>query len=386
MHKLLVVGTFAALTSTAFAQNFLGFNYNAGVGATSRGALSVGAGDVLNRIDGREYGGWGTGNPGFRTISSINFNVQDQDALLTPNELYDIVAYPEDPLNPHFPDPTQRMVLATGLLFPTSTANIVAYNITTTFGTAAQIPIQGSGDIFIGFAVPAAAGWPADGLSIHIVLGYQPSTAFTVYDIPGSGQQPQTPSTPDNSHGVSCFGGVPPYTYSAPRNLWLDIAHTTAAGVVLGITNQASYTMSNNPPPAGYGPAPGTGDFLSGVSPDVGQFDPLRSDDVTMEYYRAGAGATPLVFFFLGIGGIASPAAELPLSLFTPGTGVVCLDLVNSISLGLGQTATDEAWRTLTFGANGRSVLLGLPIGHQAVELELPTFQAHASPCGKQIL
>ena len=35
-------------------------------------------------------------------------------------------------------------------------------------------------------------------------------------------------------------------------------------GVVLGITNQASYTMSNNPPPAGYGPAPGTADALSG--------------------------------------------------------------------------------------------------------------------------
>lgn len=386
MHKILSLGLLAAIASPAFAQStFIGFNYNTGVGATSRGALSVGAGDVLNRIDGREYGGWGLGNAGFRTITSINFNIQDQDALLTPNEAYDIVAYPEDPLNPHYPDPTQRQVIVTGLTFPTSTAAITAYNITATPAVPAQVPIQGNGDIFIGFALPTATGWANDGLSIHIILGYQPSAAFTVWDNPGFGQQPVTPTTAATSHGLSCNNGVPPYTYNGTRQLYFDIAHSTSAGVVLGITNQTNYLPSNNPPPAGYGPAPGTAGMMSGVSPDVSGYDPLRVDDVTMEYYRAGAGAAPLAFFFLSIGGIVPAAAELPMSLFTPGDGVVCLNLVSAMSLGLANgTATDEAWYTLSFGA-GRSSLQGLPVGQQAIELDLTTFQAHASPCGKQV-
>ncbi|MCA8953101.1 MAG: hypothetical protein KDE27_26555 [Planctomycetes bacterium] len=373
----------AALASTAAAQDFIGFTYNEQVGATSRGSLGGAAGEVITRIDGDEYGGWGTDTAGMRTISSIFMIIQDQDAVATA-ETFDIYLYAEDPLNPGFPDLTTKTTFAmfeAGPPAPT-TGVISASAKVVTPATPVAVPIQGGGDIFISFEFAAAPGlgWPTDGLSSQICLGTQPSASFTVFDIPGGAQQPSSPAGPNNSHGLSNLGGA--LTYSSTRNWVIDVEHSTAGGVVLGVTNQTSCVGSNNPPPTGFGPAPGTADFMSGVSPDVVGFNAGRADDVTMEYFRVGSG-TPLVFFLADIGGFA---AEMPLSGLVAGaTGVSCVNIGSFLTLGFVVGSGDEAFLTTTFPAAVRPTLAGFPLIQQAVEFDTANGTAHASPCGRQV-
>jgi hypothetical protein len=262
---------------------------------------------------------------------------------------------------------------------------IAAAARTVTPTTPVAVPIQGGGDIFIAFSLPAAPGWATgvDGLSIQICLGYAPSTTFTVFDVPGQAQQPLTPSTPANSHGLS-YVAPGAAVYNGRRSLMIDVAHSTAGGVVLGITNQTSFLPSNNPPPAGWGPAPGTASFMSGVNPDVSQFDPLRADDVAMDYYRFGSGA-PLTVFLLNFGGFFP---ELPITAYgapAGSTGVACLNPGTSLNAGIAFGVNDEAFKVLTFGAAVRAALVGFPLVQQAIEFDTTTNLLHSSPCGRQV-
>jgi len=380
--KLLQAAIIAAITVPCFAQDWIGLNCNAATGATSRGAVGINAGEVMTRIDGEELAGWGAQTPGFRTVTSLFYVVQDQNAATPEN--YDIKLYPEDPLNPGFPQLTAGVVYRAGIAGPTGTG-IVALAMTVppaTPGVGDSVPIQGGGDVFVSFAVPAA-GWSADGLSFHIVLGYAPSASFTVYDIPGLAQGPTPPpaGAPWNSHGLSF---IPPaaISYSGRRNINIDVAHTTSGGRALAITNQTSYVASNNPPPAGWGPAPGTGDMLSGVNPDAVGGNPGRVDDMTMEYYRTGMGTGALVVFLYDLG---SFGPEVPVSFFTPGTGMLCLNLLSMQTLGVViNTTLDEAWLVTSFPAPARPLLAGLPVTQQAASLDA-TGQVHASPCSRQV-
>jgi hypothetical protein len=170
--------------------------------------------------------------------------------------------------------------------------------------------------------------------------------------------------------------------YNLRRMHAMDVAHTTAAGRALGITNQTSATGSNNPPPAGFGPAPGTGSFLSGSFPDVVGTNPGRVDDITMEYFRTGAGTGALVVFLMDFGGFGP---ELPLSGFVPGsTGVTCLNLSSMQTLGIGFTTTDEAFVVTTIPLAIRPLLAGLPVTQQAASLDSAGL-VHASPCSRQV-
>ncbi|MFO1077621.1 MAG: hypothetical protein U1E73_07830 [Planctomycetota bacterium] len=386
MQRALVMGAIAALTTHGIAQDFVGFFLNNQVGATSRGGISSGAGEVMTRIDGHEYAGWGTDVAGMRTISSIFMIIQDQDAVATA-ETFDIVLYPEDPANPHFPDINAPITFATGIAGPPAPATgvISAASRIVTPATPVAVPIQGNGDIFVAFALPANAGWavnpPTDGLSAQMVLGYQPSTTFTIFDIPGRAQQPSTPGSAANSHGLYRLSGSQSVTYSVCRNWVLDVEHSGVGGCVTGITNQASLLGSANPPPAGFGPCPGTADFESGVAPDVSQFDPARADNVAFDYYRTNSGS-PLVFFLYDFAGTFG--TELPISGVTPGSGVICVNLATFISAGFRIGSANEAFLVTSFPASSRAALAGFRLIQQAAEFEVATGFVYTSPCGRQ--
>ncbi|MCA8953100.1 MAG: hypothetical protein KDE27_26550 [Planctomycetes bacterium] len=373
-RAFLVLGAAASFVSTVAAQDFLGFSYHACISATSRGTVGSSAGEILTRIDGDEYAGWGLGAPGMRTISSVFLIVQDQDAVATP-EVFDVYLYAEDGANPGFPDLATRTTFATAVAGPPAPAagviSAVAKVVTPALPVA--VPIQGGGDVFVAFAFPAAA-WPLDGLSAQLVLG----SGVAAADVPGRAQQPPAPTGPNNSHGLSRVAGG--LSYDSTRNWVIDIEHDTAAGCVLGITNQPSCPASHNPPPAGSGPAPGTADFMSGVAPDVSGFHPGRVDDVTMDYYRTGSGA-PLVFFLADVGTFGP---EVPVASFTAGSGVFCVNAASFLTLGVRIGMADEAFLTTTFPAAIRPSLAGFPLVQQAVEFDVGTGLAHASPCGRQ--
>jgi hypothetical protein len=390
MHnsKLLMSAVIAAISAPCFAQDFIGISYNAATGATSRGSLSTAAGEYIARIDGSEIAGWGTAAPGSRTITSIAYVVQDQSDL-TP-EVFNIKLYPEDVANPGFPDLAAGVVYATGVTGPplgTGAVSAVAKNTPPdVVGVGDSVPIQGGGDVFVSFELPANAGWSTDGLSIHTVLGYAPNASFTVFDLPNplvQGGSPPPAATPVNSRALSRIGAGAA-AYNARRNLNLDIAHSTAGGRALAITNQTSFACSNNPPPAGWGPAPGTGDFLSGVNPDVTGFgNPGRADDIAMEYFRTGIGSGALVVFLMEFN--TSFAIELPISFYGfSGTGVSCLNVIASSVIGIGFTAADEAWLVTSIPAAARPTLSGLPVIQQAAALDAAG-AIHASPCSKQV-
>lgn len=388
MQQLLVTSSaIAALAAMATAQTFIGFNYNAQVGATSRGNLVNAAGEVMTVIKGEEYAGWGTDLPGTRTIASVVCVVQDQDAISSP-ETFDIKLYPEDAANPGYPDLAAGVTFATGIAGPPApaTGTIAAALRTVTPTTPVSVPIVGSGDVFVSFVLPAAPPVtpPAvgDGLSIQIVLGYAPTAAFTIFDLPGPNQGPLTPTTVANTHGVSFIAPAGALTLNGRRNQYIDVAHSTSGGVVHGITNQvASAVGSTNPPPAGYGPAVGTASFLSGVSPDILGSNPGRVDDVCSSYYRMGATGNPVLFFV----DIGSFGPEIPLAALLAGsTGVACLNLGTMINVGLALADVNgEAWNVFLLSPGFRLAALGQQMNSQAVELTA-AFTLNGGPCGAQ--
>ncbi len=387
MHKISITAAFAALSLPCLAQDFIGFSYNVAVGATSRGAIGTAAGENMTRIDGSEFAGWGTNTPGFRTIASLFFVLQDQNGA-TP-ETCSIKLYPEDTSNPGFPDLTYQpgVFYATGVTGPTGTGIVAVAKILppTTVGVGDSVPIQGGGDVFVSWSLPAAAGWPAtDGISVNIVLGYAPSAAFLVFDLPSADQGSPTPppGAPSNSHGLSRTGAGAA-TYSGRRSHFMDVAHSTAAGIALSITNQTSFTPSNNPPPATWGPAPGTASMMSGSNPDINGDNPGRVDDLTMEYYKTGLGATGLVVFLMDIAAGFGP--EIPVG-FTgfPGTGVVCVTGTFAI-IGFGLTVADEAWLVTPIPTLSRPTLGGTLVIQQAAAFDVGGL-LHMSPCRLQTL
>ena len=386
MHQALrITLSSAVLAAAAAAQaNFIGFSYNAQITATSRYSVGVNAGEVMTVIKGEEYAAWGTDVPGSRTVVSVYMVIQDQDAVATA-ETFDVLLYPESLTTPGTPDLNAPITFATGVTGPAApTTGVISAAVKIiTPAAPVSVPIVGTGDIFVSFRLPANAGWAAtDGLSCHAVYGYAPGATFTVFDVPGSSQQPVTPVTVNNTH---CFSrvGTGAIIINQCRTHLIDIAHNGAGGCVTGITNQASATGSANPPPPGFGPCPGTGTFLSGVSPDVWGINAGRVDDIGFDYFRGTAAAGHFVLFFIDFGTFAP--VEVPLGLIFPGsTGSIAM---NSTFISLGSSiadATGEAWIATTFPAAVRPNAVGLSLIQQALELDVGAF--HISPAGRQQL
>src|SRR5262249_19854422 len=149
------------------------------------------------------------------------------------------------------------------------------------------VPIQGGGDVFVSFVLPAATS--TDGLSMQVVLGFDAGASFPVFDVPGAvqGGTPVPVGSPATSHFLSRTGPTA-LNYNTRRQCWLDVAHDGPGGMGLTITNQTSYASSNEPAPEGFGPAPGTGDFLSGSAPDAAGSNAGRADDIAMRVVKSG--------------------------------------------------------------------------------------------------
>ncbi len=375
----------AAIAAAATAQsNFIGLSYNNQVTATSRFSVGSVAGEVMTVIKGEEYAGWGTDVPGSRTITSIYMIIQDQDAVAT-SEVFDVILYPESLATPGTPDLNAPIVFSTGVTGPAAptTGVVAAAAKIITPAAPVAVPIVGSGDVFVSFSLPATPlPFPADGLSTNAIYGFAPGPTFLVFDVPGQNQQPQVPPTVDNTHCFSRVGAAATVIINQCRSHIIDVAHNGPGGVVLGITNQASLVGSANPPPAGYGPAPGTGDLMSGVAPDVVGFNAGRADDIAFDYFRGTAAAGNPVVFFADIGAFGP---EVPLSLVFPGSsGTVC---VGPTFFEIGSAVADangEAFLVTTFPAAVRPLASGLNVIQQALELDLGTQTLRLSPCGRQ--
>lgn len=368
----------------------MGFTNNCTISATTRGTVAANAGEYMVRIDGSEYAGWGTEAAGGRTVKSVYLVIQDQDAVATA-ETFDVILYPENPASPGFPLMTAGVIFATGVTGPTAPATGVvgAAAKTVTPATPVFVPFANasSTDIFVSFKF-SAANWSTDGLSVQSILGYAPSTAFTIYDSPGPGQprplNTVASASPANTHAYSFVAtAATPLTATPCRQPYFDIQHGGASGVVLTITNQTTWTPSNNPPPAGYGPAPGTASFMSGVNPDVaGTANPGRADDINFDFYQQSLGTGAPVFFLMDLSGSFGP--ETPMSVFAPGSGVVCLNPAVLSVLSINFTNAGEAWQVTTIPAGVRAGIVGLPVRQQAIALDPVTGALVASPCGGQ--
>lgn len=374
MHRFLCGSATLAVCLAAPAQDFLGFGYNTAAGAASRGTLGNAAGEVITRIDGDECAGFGTGLAGHRTLRSIACIVQDANAATA--ETFDIVLYPEDPARAGFPDLSAGVPFAVGVPGPSGQGGVAEVRLVTPTAPVA-VPIRGGGDLFVSFVLPTAA--PADGLQIQVVLGFQPSPAFAVYDTPGpqQGGTPVPAGSPATSHFLTRSGST--LTYNARRQAWLDVAHDGAGGVGLVITNQPSFPSSHEPPPSGFGPAPGTGDFLSGSAPDLAGHNPGRADDLAMVFHKAGVGTGRLVVFLQDRDLEPRWGPELPVGTWFAGaTGSTCL--VDPQIVAFVATTDDEAFFVTRLPAAVRGALAGLCGKQQAAGFD-GNGVLHATAC-----
>jgi len=372
----------AALAAASSAQDFVGLSYNSPPTASSRGALGAAAGEVMTRIDSSELAGWGIGTTGYRTIQSLYFVVQDNLGPSTAST-FAIKLYPESASTPNTPDLNAGVVFATGVQGPTGFGVSVATSKVVTPASPVSVPIQGDGDVFVSFVLPATSS--TSSLGIQVVLGYQPSAAFSVFDQPNASQGTGVPTTASaaTSHACTRVGNATAVTYNLRRHHVLDIGHAGAGGRALGITNQSNYAASNNPAPSGYGPAPGTGNLLSGSFPDGSSAIAGRVDDLAMQFQKTGIGSGAPVVFMIDFAD--DFGSEVALSSVLTGSGVVCLSATAQY-LGASLTVADEAWLVLPIPAAVRPLLLGLPVKQQAAGFDLTTGLWHATPCSGQVL
>ncbi len=359
------------LASTLFgtqvvAQDFIGFANNVFANGTSRGFLSYTiGGEVMTRISGQDYAGYGTGTPNKRTITGLFFTVQDQDAATT--ELFDIKLYPESLANPGFPDLAAGVIFAAGLLGPLGGSGASATTRIVTPVVPASVPIVGNGDVFVSWVLPASPnGRPTDGLSIQVLDG-------TLFDVPGPSMFPQTPAGPSNSRAITL---TPPSTlaYSVARQWVFDAAHSGAGGVALTMVNPG-------PLPSGLG----TASFLSGTHPDVNGFHAGRADDIAFLFFLSGLGTGQTVLFLLDGNFGPTFGPEIPVSTVFPGSsGSTCLVNYTTFSpfFGQAQSNAGEASATIAIPATLRPLLSGLTIRQQAAAIVGTNFVA--SPCAAQ--
>jgi hypothetical protein len=384
MHLHTLVAAAIATTACLSAQNSdVGFVFNVGAGATTRGAATFHACQQIERFDFGDYRFWGSPGPTGNTVNGFKFILQDQ--FDTSVETYNLHIYGEDPVNPHFPNMqpaqppgTNALVNAGPFNSPGGTAaGPAAWYITITFGTPVVLP--NNTDVFAGVEFQQSAvnpntnnPWPDDGLSVQINLGANPNfppPTTNIYDLPGPGLIGG--GVTNNSYGMAHDVLSSTFSYGGARQYLMDfqVAPGVTRGVATAITTQANYPLSNNPP--------GTASFFSGLHPSV----VVRGDNVGYTFFGANSGE--LVFYLAGFN-FQNPA--LPLTAFLPGaTGMACLDITNNVVLGFNVasgTGTDSFG--ITFSAAQRPNVQGLNLVMQALALNPATGILRGGPCVMQ--
>jgi hypothetical protein len=386
---LSAAGLTLAASLTAQTNVPIGFTFNTGISATSRGALQQNAGQLLFRFDAEDYRSWGDANGTTNTVTGVQFILQDQYDSSVEN--YDIRIYGEDLTtpNPNFPNFPATAPAGTNQLAhfgpfasPGGTANApAAWFVTVTFATPLGLP--DAQDVFLGVELQASAAanpattpafWPNDGISIQISLGVQ-QTGFPTFDLKGPAAI--SGGLTAGSYGIAHNPATGVMAYGGARQGQVDFLTTTTVGrgVVTAQTNQVSLVSSNL--------LPGTASFFSGVHPDSASppFNGGRAD--TPSYVFMGAPAGTIVFFLIDFSFSPTP---LPLSAFVPGsTGTACLNLGAfqtlgfSIASGSGQDAF-----TLNLSPGARTLIAGITLVWEGVSLDPVANVLHGGPCGAQ--
>ncbi len=366
-----------ALTTVAAAQSELGVLLNTGVSFTSRGSNSspnTNPSVAFVRLDSDRYAGWGVdaSSPGMRTVTGITGTIQDQIGN-TP-ETYDLLVYTEDPANLDYPLVTAPQGMAGPFPTPASTATgAIAFGYSMNFATPMTTPANA--DVFLGIGLPQPTGttWPNDGLSCHAMYYvFQPPA--TSYDLAGPAQPSGPPGEGQSGYYVPSSTLGPTYTTTS-RQWMIEAIVPGAAGVACTVTNQTSAVASNAPPGMAGG---GSGLYPDAANPPL---NPGRMDDIVSRWFMAGMPDNSAVFFFASFQPIAP---DIPLSLFVPGEGAVCIDTTSFSQIALGFTSGGEATFAWNFSPTARTLIGGLSIVHQSIGIDPATSMAYANGCTRQ--
>lgn len=311
-----------ALASALSAQTPNYFEiYSGCTNYTSRGALSVNAGDILVEVNKSHFQGVALNAAGTGTqLNTFRYVMQDQNAAT--QEAYSLVVRPESAPNSNSPDCVNPPMLTVGPFMSPSGAATLAWIITATIGTPSTVlPVADT--IFHGVNVPANANWThptdGDGLSIHIATYYLLGTT-----------QADNPALNQPSIGWNCLNNAPvqPTFANTPR-LALGVPGAVANlgnadPTLIGNTANCVSTLLNasgNPTSYGAGgmwpvanPSAARQDGI-----DVKIADASRPNSIFASFL-AGAGLlpSPIPIAFLGAGGLwMNPAGITQLAVGT---------------------------------------------------------------------
>jgi hypothetical protein len=337
-----------ALSAQTPANNRLGFTGGFDTSYIDRLGGTTVVADLLNHFDDRDYVDWML-DPADVTGANFKFNgvrfiLQDQQAGTA--ETYNVCAYNEDPAQPNFPNTTAGPFLRTGAFnYPAMPAgytptSAIAWILTVTF-TSPSVP-KGDKWIGLGLPQPTTGTWPTDGLSPHCTFDLNPTnTGTNSLDRVGPGIASM------NSGNLSCYvvtaAGVPtgPATYPSGvtglrRQMHIDIIANCTGGVPVTQTVQTRYPSSVAGTTNALVPAGGTTNMLSGLNPDVNDFNlstPARADNIGFLITDANYPNSP-VFVMTAL--FPNPIGSLPLttlasgSVTTNSTGNVCIDFTSA--------------------------------------------------------
>jgi len=285
------------------------------------------------------------------------------------------VVYGEDPLNPNYPVVATPLGTVGPLPTPASTVTgAIAFAVNANFLTPVLAPA--TGDVFLGIDMPQplTGAWPTDGLSCHALYFVMVTSGW--YDLPGAGHPVGQPEEGNGGWYVSTYAPGPQYT-TTPRQWKLEPILAGATGVAGTITNQTTAPLSNG--------APGTSSMSSGLHPDA-QNPPLnagRIDDIVSRWFMSGAPNGMPVFFMASFNPFG---IEIPISVFIPGSGTICLDTTAMSQIGLSFTNAGEAYIVWNISAAARNAIAGIGVVHQSVGLDPLTNAALVNGCTRQIL
>lgn len=365
MARVLRIACLLALPAAALAQQPLGATFGTQASTASRGALLGAAGTLVARFDHDDLVGWGctTSAPNRRAVRGVTFAAEDKNGA-TP-ESWSLAMFTEDPAQPGYPAIATPLVVAGPFTNPTRPAGVAVFQHTHVF--AAPVLVPADRDVFVGVRLGPAPAWPADGLTVHCLLG-APS-AWPLYDAPGPAP------IQHGSYGLAIDSGGNRY-YNSVRQLLVDLLCDAPGGACTAISNQASFAPGAVPP--------GAGGFLSALHPDAAQppRNAGRADQPGFVFLDPTLpNGAPVLFAF----DIGSFGVETRLDAFVPGSaGVFCLNAATVATFGIGLCASGQAAITLQLAPAARSLIAGLPLLQQAVALA-PGNVLRGSPCARQV-
>jgi hypothetical protein len=399
LTPMLVLGIASQVLAQVPTQ-FLGFTAGWNTSYTDRCGANAFDADILTHFDNRSYKNIfldPTDLTGATyTITGTRFVVQDQVGV-TP-ESFQAVGYTEDPALPDFPNAAAAWFRTGAFNLPASTATgAVAWIYTITFAA----PAVPKGDVWLGLNVNLLNGaWPADGCSTHIVM--DANATNTSIDKPGQGANLILTN-------LSCNVATPiggpngPATYPSPgvaaqrRQIFLDVQAAVVGGQPTTQTNQTLYVCSN-PGATGSTPLGGTTNMLSGLNPDLYDFNaatPARADDVGFMIRGGLMLANSPAYVVLALG--PSLIGEVPVTTLLPQfggvatRGIVCVDFINGvINSGMTDANGDFHFMVPPLSAPVRAVVQALSpidIWWQGLVINVTTpNEAHATGCVVQHL